>query len=173
MNRIIAANIIRFVGFLLLQGLVLKGITAEWVEFPYVQILLYPLFIILLPIRTPRPLVLLFAFLIGLSVDIFYNSPGVHASASLITAVFRPFIFKRLEPRGAYTAQHAPNKEKMGWNWFLQYASFLMAVHLLFYFSVESFTFAYLLNILLKTFFSFIFSMIFVLMFMQVFNPRE
>lgn len=173
MNRLIFVNIFRFIGLIFVQGLVIKRITAGWEDFPYVQILLYPIFILLLPLRTPRPLVLLLAFFLGLAIDMFYNSPGVHASVCLITAVLRPLVLKRLEPRGGYTALHAPNREKMGWNWFLQYVSFLMGVHLFFYFSVEYFTFAYLLNILLKTFFSFIFSMIFVLMFMLLFNPKE
>lgn len=173
MNRAVVANIIRFIGILLVQGLVLKRITLGWEEFPYLQILLYPVFILLLPLRVPRPLVILSAFAMGMLVDLFYNTPGVHASASIFTAFIRPLILYRLTPRGGYTAVHAPNKEKMGWPWFLRYAAFLLAFHLFFYFSVESFTFVYIGTILLKTFFSFIISGIFILIFMQVFNPKE
>lgn len=173
MNRAVIAHIIRFIGILLVQGLVLKRFTVGWEDFPYVQILLYPIFIMLLPLRTPRPLVILTAFAMGMLVDLFYYTPGVHASASLFTAFIRPVILYRLEPRGGYTAAHAPNKEKMGWPWFLRYASFLLAFHLFFYFSVESFTFVYIVTILLKTIFSFIGSMVFMLIFMQLFNPKE
>lgn len=173
MSRAVLANIIRFIGILLVQGLVLKRVTLGLEEFPFVQILLYPIFILLLPLRMPRPLVILSAFAIGMMVDFFYHTPGVHASASVFTAFIRPIILYRLEPRGGYTAAHEPNKEKMGWPWFLRYAAFLLAFHLFFYFSVESFTFVYIITILLKTVFSFIGSMLFILIFMQVFNPKE
>lgn len=169
----VIANIIRFIGILLVQVLVLRRVTVGLEAFPYVQILLYPVFIMLLPMRMPRPLVILLAFAMGFLVDIFYNSPGVHASASLFTAFIRPFILKRMEPRGGYTAIHAPNKERMGWGWFLRYASILFAVHLFFYFSVDYFTFVYIVPILLKTFFSFLATMVFLLIFMQLFNPKE
>lgn len=173
MNRAVLTNVVRFIGILLVQGLVLKRVTVGWEEFPYVQILLYPVFIMLLPFRIPRPLVILIAFTMGMLVDFFYNTPGVHASASVFTAFIRPFILYRMEPRGGYTAAHGPNREKMGWPWFLRYASFLLAFHLFFYFSVESFTFVYIVTIVLKTIFSFIASMLFILIFMQVFNPKE
>ncbi len=173
MNRnAVIANIIRFIGFLLVQGLVLKRVTLE-LDLPYAQILLYPLFIMLLPLRMPRPLVILSAFAMGILLDWFNNSWGIHASASLVTAVARPFIFKRLEPRGGYTAAHAPNRERMGWDWFLRYSAFLLGLHLLFYFSVESFTFVYIGRILLKTVSSFMITMVFVLIYMQLFNPKE
>ncbi|MFN7117833.1 MAG: hypothetical protein ACK4TA_13615 [Saprospiraceae bacterium] len=174
MSRVaVIANILRFVGMLLVQVLVLKRVTLGWEAFPYVQILLYPLFILLLPLRVPRPLVILTSFAMGILVDMFYNSWGIHASASVFTAFIRPFILNRLEPRGGYTAAHAPNKERMGWAWFLRYAAFLLAFHLFFYFSVESFTFVYIIRILLNTFFSFIVTFIFILIYMQVFNPKE
>ncbi len=173
MNRIVATNILRFIGILLLQGLVLKRVTVGLEAFPYLNIILYPIFILLLPLRTPRPLVLILAFLLGFGVDIFYNSPGVHASASLLTALLRPYILKPLEPRGGYTAIHAPNKEKMGWKWFLQYTAVLLGIHLLWYFSMEAFSHVYFFQILLKTFFSFAISIIFIVIFMQIFNPKE
>lgn len=173
MNRnAVIANIIRFIGFLLVQGLVLRRVTLG-LDLPYTQILLYPVFIMLLPLRMPRPLVILSAFAMGILLDWFYNSWGIHASASLFTAFARPFILKRLEPRGGYTAAHAPNRERMGWDWFLRYSAFLLASHLFFYFSVESFTFVYIIRILLKTVFSFVISMGFLLIYMQLFNPKE
>lgn len=173
MNRVLFANLMRFIGILLVQVLILKRVTVGWESFPYVEILLYPVFIMLLPLRTPRPLVILLAFAMGMSVDLFYYSYGVHASASVFTALIRPFILSRLLPRGGYTALHAPNKEKMGWAWFNQYAAFLLVAHLFWYFSVEAFTFYYILRILLKTFFSFVFSTGFILMYILIFNPKE
>jgi hypothetical protein len=135
--------------------------------------LIYPIFILLLPLRTPRPLVIFLGFLIGLSVDIFYDSPGVHASASVFTAFLRPLILSIIEPRGGYNTNYSPTKKRMGFTWFLQYSSMLMFVHLFYYFSVEAFTLVYIVSILGNTFISFFLSMIFVLMYQFIFNPED
>jgi hypothetical protein len=173
MNRAIVIHIIRFLVVVLLQVLVLRRATLAWDDFPYVQILMYPVFIMLLPLRMQPIYVILWAFALGMAVDVFYNSPGVHASASLFTAFIRMGILRQLAPRGGYTATHNPNKAALGWEWFLRYAAILLTCHLFFYFSVEYFTFVYILQILLKTIGSFIASMIFIIMFVAVFNPKE
>lgn len=173
MNRTIFNNLARFLGLLLLQVFVLKRITLWWDGFHYFQIFLYPLFILLLPFRTPKELVLFSAFVLGISVDLFYDSPGVHASASVFIAAIRPAVLRWLAPRGGHDVKHSPTKAQYGMPWFLRYASIMMGVHLLFYFSVESFTFVYVISILLKTVSSFVISMIFIWMAMIIFNPKE
>jgi rod shape-determining protein MreD len=56
--------------------------------FPYV------LYIILFPVNGNKPTLLATSFLLGLLLDVFTNSGGVHATASLILAYVRPSIFK-------------------------------------------------------------------------------
>lgn len=68
MNSSVGIHIFRFVGLLLLQGLILRRVSAGWMGYVYFDVLLYPLFIILLPLRTPRALVMVSAFLLGLGV---------------------------------------------------------------------------------------------------------
>ncbi len=173
MNSTTITNGVRFVGLLLLQALILKRVSVGWEGYLYINILLYPLFILLLPFRTSTPMVILLAFAMGLSVDLFYNSPGVHASASVFTGFFRGFILSQMEPRGGYNMNFSPTKERMGINWFLRYAMLLMVGHIFFYFSVEVFTYVYIIDVLLKTFFSFILSMIFIIIVMFLFNPQD
>ncbi len=173
MNRTILINIARFLGFGLAQVLVLKRITLWWDGFHYFQIFLYPLFVLLLPLRTPQQLVLFLAFVMGLSVDMFYDSAGLHASASVFMAAWRPFVLRQLEPRGGYNINFSPTKERMKMPWFLRYTSILIAIHLFFYFCVETFTFVYIGEILLKTICSFAISVFFVLMTMLILNPED
>ncbi len=173
MNNSFIPSIIRFIGLLLLQVLVLKQITPGWASFHYMQIFIYPLFIMLLPFRTPRAAVLLSAFAIGIAVDLFYDSPGLHASASVFIAYIRPGFIRWLEPRGGYNINHSPSKAYLGWPWFLRFASLMLITHLFFYFSVESFTFVYIIDILLKTVVSFAASMLFILMMVAIFNPKD
>ena len=173
MSNLVLTNTFRFLGLLFLQVLILQRVGIGWTSFPYIHILLYPLFIILLPMRTPKAAVMLLAFLIGISVDLFYSSPGIHASASVFTGFIRSFILARLEPRGGYNVNFSPTKERMGLNWFLRYAGILMAAHLFFYFSVEAFTFVFFIDILIKTLVGFVISMMFIILFMFIFNPRD
>lgn len=173
MSGLVITNVIRFFALLLVQGLVLKEFSPGVQSFNYIHVLLYPLFIILLPKRTPNSLVLLFSFFMGLSVDVFYDSPGVHASASVFSGLLRLIVIKNMEPRGGYSTNFIPTKAALGFRWFALYASWVMAGHLLFYFSVEAFNFAYFGTIMLRTVFSFIVSMGFLFAVMFIFNPES
>ena len=173
MSNLVLTNLFRFLGLWAIQVLVLKRIGLGWESFPYLHVILYPLFIILLPLRTPKPAVLLLAFLLGICVDIFYDSPGIHASALVFTGFIRSFVLSRLEPRGGYNVNFSPTKQRMGLPWFLRYASILLAAHMIFYFSVEAFTFVYIIDIFLKSVVSFFASMLFVIIYMFVFNPLD
>lgn len=173
MNNALNINLIRFIGLVLVQGLVLQRISVGWSGFYYVNIFLYPLFILLLPIRTNRVAELFLGFGLGLLIDVFYNTLGLHASATLFTAFIRPFVLARLAPRGGYKVNTSPTRMEMGFTWFLQYSSIMMAAHIFYFFSVEAFTFYYILDILGKSFYSFVFSMIFVITFITLFNTKE
>lgn len=173
MTTDIVKNIWRFILFVLLQVLVFKHLSPDNSIFSYVSFIIYPLFLMLLPFRTPVITTLFLGLLVGLSVDWFYDSWGVHASASVFTAYARSIVLSIYEPRGGYNLNQMPSKAHLGINWFLYYSGTLMLLHLAFYFSVEAFTFIYLGQIILKTALSFIFSMIFVVIYMFVFDPEE
>lgn len=173
MNNIIVVNVLRFVGLLLLQGVVFKNIAVGWEDFPYLHIIIFPVFILLLPMRTPKVLALLLAFTLGMLVDVLYGTLGVHSSAAVFTAFVRPLVLRMFEPRGGYTIANGPTAARLGLPWFLRYSAILMFVHIFFYFSVEAFTFVYIVDILLKTFVSFLVSMVFLVIFQLIFNPAE
>ncbi len=173
MNSIIAGNVLRFLGLVIIQGLVFKNIGVGWEDFPYLHIIVFPIFIILLPLRTPRALIILLGFAIGITVDFFYNSLGVHASAAVFTAFIRPFLLRIMEPRGGYNVNYSPTAARMGLGWFLRYASIMLFLHLFFYFSVEAFTFVYIVDILMKTIVSFVVSMVFIIIYQLLFNPLD
>ncbi|MCC6724339.1 MAG: hypothetical protein IT258_07490 [Saprospiraceae bacterium] len=173
MNNTIITNIIRFVSLVLLQGLVFKNIGVGWESFPYLHIIVFPLFILLLPLRTPKTLVIFLSFVAGITVDYLYDTLGVHASAAVFTGFIRASILKMLEPRGGYNMTYSPTIRMMGTGWFAQYAAVLMFAHIFFYYSVEAFTFVYIANILIKTIISFIASMAFIMIFQLLLNPKE
>ncbi len=173
MNSLILKNIVRFIGLVAIQVLVLKQIYFQAPVLKHVFVIIYPIFILLLPLRTANVLVIFLGFALGIVIDAFYDSLGIHASACVFTAFLRPYILTFLEPRGGYNINQSPTKYRFGIGWFLRYSSILMLLHLFFYFSVEAFTFVYIGTILLRTGLSFVFSMFFVLVYQYIFNPKD
>ena len=173
MNNIVLTNVFRFLGLLLFQGLILRRIEFSTGVWSYIHVLIYPLFIILLPMRTPRTLLVFSSFAIGILVDLFYYSPGIHASAATFLGFIRPVVLSSLEPRGGYNVNFNPTRARFGNNWFLRYSTIMLLIHLFWYFSVEAFTFVFIGQILLNTLVSFVVSMFFIFVYMLVFDPLD
>lgn len=155
--------IVWFVILIILQVTVFRNINFGWPNFNYIHIFVYPIFILMLPIRTPTTTIMGSAFLMGILVDVFYASPGVHTSALVFMAFIRPIMLNFMEPREGYTVDGMPTINEQGLSWYLIYSSVLLFLFLFFYFSVETFTFVYFLSIWLKTIFSLFFSYIFII----------
>lgn len=173
MNNTILQNAWRFIFLVLLQVLIFKRLSFGWEGFNYIHVMVYPIFILLLPFRTPAFLNVSLGFLLGITVDLFYDSPGVHASACVFMAWIRPAVLSLLEPRGGYNKNQSPAKKHLGINWFFSYSSAMIFAHFIFYFSVEAFTFVYIVDIFLRTVFSFLASMLFILVYQFIFDPGD
>ena len=83
-------NSIRFIVFLSLQVLIFNNINL----FGYINPYPYVLFIILYPVNSNKSVLLLGSFFLGLMLDIFCDSGGVHTTASIVLAFLRPTLFK-------------------------------------------------------------------------------
>lgn len=175
MGSTTSRNIVRFIIFVLIQVLVLKRI--QFTDVPllsYTRLFIYPMIILLMPMRIPQALLVIIGFSTGIIIDIFYDSLGVHAAALTFTSFIRTYILGLLEPRGGYNlTTQSPTKKQFGNNWFLSYILIMYALHLFFYFSVEAFTFVYIVQIILNTLFSYIFSLLLVLVYTLIFDPTD
>lgn len=154
MIKVIPRNIFRFIFLVLLQVLVLNNIKYSGFVNPY----MYVLFILLLPFETPSWLVLVVSFFLGLSVDMFCDTIGIHASASVFMGFLRPFVLQTISPRDGFETGSFPRVYYYGVIWFLKYAVILVFAHHLFLFIVEVFKFDNFHLILWRTFLSTIFS---------------
>ncbi len=172
MSGLVLINGMRFLVLLLVQVLIFKRLNPGIESFNYLQVLLYPLFIMLLPLRTPSSLVLLLSFVLGLSVDVFYDSPGVHAGASVFTGFLRGIVLHQMEPRGGYSINFSPTKARMGARRFALYSGLLLTGHLIFYFSLEAFSFAQFGALALSVLVSAVVTWAFIQAVMLVFNPE-
>lgn len=84
-----------FVVSVMLQVLVFNNILIAKMISPF----FYILFILLLPFETPRSAMLVLAFVLGLSIDAFNNTLGVHAAASVLVAYLRPSLLSLISSR--------------------------------------------------------------------------
>ena len=90
MNSALLGNIARFILLLVAQVLIFNRIDL----FGFINPFPYVLFIILYPVNGNKSGLLAASFLLGLLMDMFWNSGGVHAAACLVLAYYRPAIFK-------------------------------------------------------------------------------
>lgn len=134
MSNIVFINIVRFLALYFLQVLILRPLSIGWEGFFYFNAHIYPLFILLLPLRISKPAMLLLAFLIGIAVDMFYDTPGMHAASLVFMAYARSYVLSYLEPREGYNVNYSPTKKRFGLTWFFQYASIMIALEVLFSF---------------------------------------
>src|SRR6187431_2107148 len=173
MSTILLRHIIRGILLLLLQVLVLKriGLGESWI-WAYGNIFIYPVIVLMLPFRLSRHYVILIGFLVGLIIDIFYDTVGVHAFALTATAYARGLILSYLEPRGGYQLSMSPTQYSMGLNWLMTYTSLSMVIHTFLFFTAEIFTFVYIGQILLNSLITFFLSMAVIMGYHLLFNPR-
>lgn len=172
MNNVITQNIFRLFFFVLIQAVVLQQAKLGGATFNYISLFLYPLFLLLLPLKTPKISLVLIGFGLGLLIDACYNSPGVHTAACLVTAIIRPLVLAVFEPREGYNVSLGLNVNSYGPVWFLKYAGVLLFIHLLIYFILEIFTPVYFLEIIGRTFASFLFSLFLIMMYMVIARPK-
>ena len=90
---LLVKNIIRFIVFIGLQVFVLNQIPPlhQFIS-PY----LYFLFILWLPFSITRSGLMLSAFLLGITLDYFTTTPGLHAAPCVLIAYLRPFLINLL-----------------------------------------------------------------------------
>jgi hypothetical protein len=172
-SGVIYANVWRFVIFFLIQVVICIRVDLSSGSFNYIHLLLYPIAIFMLPMKTPKALVLMMAFVYGLGIDAFYNSAGVHASGMVFSAYIKGLILRFLEPFEGYNVDDYPTIQKMGLGWYISFISLLLLLHCFFYFSVEAFTFVYLYDIIMNTIFSFIASLTIILLIQFIFRPKR
>jgi rod shape-determining protein MreD len=138
MNRLVLGNILRFVVLVLIQVLIFNKINLGGYLNPYV----YVMFILLLPFETPKWLLLVSSFAIGLSVDLFSGTIGMHAAASTFMAFVRPAASRIISSRREYESGVLPGINNLGIGWFISWTLLLVFIHHLVYFYLEVFRFS-------------------------------
>ncbi|MGM0530736.1 MAG: rod shape-determining protein MreD [Bacteroidota bacterium] len=151
--------ILTFVILVLVQVLLMNNIQLGGYLNPYI----YVLFLLSLPFETPKWGLLVLGFLLGLTIDLFSHTVGMHTSACVFMAFLRPMVLGTLEPRGGYEPDTYPSVRDYGLNWYFKYSSILILAHHLFLFYIEMFKLGNFFHTLSRALLSGLLSLIFIL----------
>ena len=120
-------NIFRLFIFIVVQVYVLDKLPPLH---RFVIPVLYYLFILWLPFSLNRLSLLLIAFVTGLMLDYFKQTPGLHAAACVLIAYVRPFIISILIPKDTAEFNYRePSPRAMGWAPYSVYVFILTVLH--------------------------------------------
>lgn len=142
-------NILRFIFLILLQVFVLDNIQFMG----YINPMIYVLFILSLPVRFPKWALLILAFIMGLIIDVFSNTAGMHSFALVFAAFLRTpviNIFTSLDEG----ANPTPSFHTFGVSAYVKYVVILVLIHHFILFFIESFSFLHLTLLIPKIIFS-------------------
>jgi rod shape-determining protein MreD len=89
---------------------------------------LYLYFLLKLPSGQGRNYLILLSFFLGLIIDAFGNTPGMHAAACSVAGFVRPYVITSLHEKGLSDGT-IPSYRSMGHAGFIKYVFFLVAVH--------------------------------------------
>ena len=163
----ILINSVRFIILVMFQILILNHINFLGFVNPYI----YVLFILLYPINGNQSLLIFVSFLLGLCIDIFGDSVGIHAAASVFIAFIRPFILKFSfgvsYEYNMIKINKAPPVAKM------VYVITMVFLHHFVLFALEIFSLSHIILILKSTLLSGIFSVLLILCTLLLFSRKS
>ena len=166
MNSVLYTNIMRFVLLAGLQVSILNHINFLGYINPYV----YILFIMLFPIKNNRTLFIFLSFLLGLTIDIFSDSGGIHAAACVSIAYVRPVILKF--SFGTVYEYQTIKFDTVEFSSKFIYIIIMTVIHHFILFSLEIFNISKVILTLQKTLFSSIFTIILCIMITIIFSRK-
>lgn len=159
MSRHIFFNILSFVALVIFQILVLNNIQL----FGFVNPYLYILFILLLPLETPKWLLLILAFILGYTIDYFSHTIGLNIAASVFVAYLRPKLINLIIPKLESGPDVKIGIKTFGFKSFLIYTSILVLIHHLTLFYLEIFRLSDFLSTLKRAIFSSVFTILIII----------
>ncbi|MEL5895095.1 rod shape-determining protein MreD [Bacteroides sp. GD17] len=134
-----------FIGLVLLQVLILNNVHIAGYATPFLYIYL----ILKFESDTPRNALMLWAFCLGLAVDVFSDTPGMNAAATVLLAFLRPTFLRLFVPRDTLESI-VPSIRTMGVSPFLKYLVVSVFVHHGVLLTIEFFSFAHMGTLLLR-----------------------
>ena len=102
--------------------------------------LLYVYFVLMFPQGYPKWSILLWSFGMGLTVDMFSNTPGVASASLTLVGALQPYLLQLFLPRDP-EEHHPSSVVGLGWAKFFTLTCIIVLLYCVVFFSVETFTF--------------------------------
>ena len=169
MNRKLIGNIARFILLALAQVYIFSNIQVSG----YINPQVYVLFILMLPFEIAGFWLLTLAFMMGLTVDFFQHTPGMHAAASVVLAFLRPGVIRLVGKKDELEPWQYPNIRDSGTLWFLAYTLILVFLHHIFIFYLEVFRFSEFLQTFLKVLINTVLTSLIIMLIQFLFYSRK
>lgn len=125
-----------FVALLLVQGLVLNNIHLFNCATPMLPVIL----VLHFRRNFPRWAMLMWAFMLGLCVDVFANTPGVAAASMTAVAFIQPYFLQLFLSRDS-ADDLVPSMRTIGFGSYFWYVFVLVLIYCLLFFTLETFNF--------------------------------
>jgi len=161
-------HIFLFFVYVLVQAVFLKNLVLFNAAFCF----LYVAFILLLPFDLSTLRIILIGFLLGLTIDVFYSSMGIHAFATVLLGYMRSYWLSVITPQGGYDTGNSPTISTNGVQWFLVYTIPLVFIHHFVLFFLEAAGFDMFWFTMLKIIGSLIFTMTMIIL-LQLLVPQR
>lgn len=170
--------IVNFILIMAVQVFVLNDIVLKssltLVGIPAFIPLIYPLVLLLLPVNTNPWLTMFLGFVVGLTMDMFCNTPGMHAAACVLLGFMRPSLLNLFFQQSIKElGDTVPTLFRMGLRSFLLYVAMAILIHHLFFYIIQIWSFKNFFYILFKTLLSGLLSVLLILLSQLLFAKRE
>lgn len=162
-------TVIRFLALVAIQILVMNKVQFNGYLNPYI----YILFILLLPLRTSQPGMIIAGFLLGIAIDFYSGMMGIHTAATLFISYFRSRIMKVVIGITEEDFVSVPGLKTLGSFRFIYYAGVMTLIHHLILFYLEVFTFQHSADTLIRVLANTVVSLLFMVIAMILFERRK
>ncbi len=146
---------VNFIFYVIFQVFLLNYV--QWLGFALCYV--YITFLILLPVDTPRSYTLLIGFGLGLLIDYFYQTFGIHALSCTLVGYVKPSLKNSFEPLKDYQPGWICSIKNYGFGWYIRYFGTLVLLHHLSLFIVEAAGIEFLLRAVLRALASAVFTL--------------
>ncbi|HMN33636.1 MAG TPA: hypothetical protein PKA54_09695 [Chitinophagaceae bacterium] len=170
--------ILYFIFIMAFQVFILNNIVIKSAltlgDLPIFIPLIYPFIILILPVNTNHVLVMLISFFVGLTMDMFSNTPGMHAATCVLLGYMRPYLLNLFFQQNIKDlGDTVPTLYRMGFKYFLLYNLFALLVHHFFFYLLQIWSITNLILIIFKTLVSLFLSIILIFLSQLIFEKNQ
>ena len=169
MNKNILTLLISFIILVPVQVLIFRNFVFFNVGFCFI----YLLFLLSLPLEISIGFGMVIALFSGLTIDLFYQTIGIHAAAGVLIMFIKPYWQHLNVPRSGYEVNQLPLIKNYGLSWFLGYSTPLILIYSSTVLFIEASNSSLFWITLLKAFTSSLVTLFFVVIVQYLFYPKS